>query len=125
VLMFSDLFFADGYVTSRGSSVSIVSDYGLDGRGTIPDRGTGFFLTSASRSTLVPTQPLTQCVPGAFSPGVKRARDVMLTAHRLLVPGLKKSRSYNSTDPKAPLWSITGPLYLLALCNHKLTKEPG
>jgi hypothetical protein len=29
---------------SRGSSVSIVSDYGLDDRGSIPDRGTGFFL---------------------------------------------------------------------------------
>jgi hypothetical protein len=27
-----------------GSSVSIVSDYGLDGRGSIPDRGRGFFL---------------------------------------------------------------------------------
>jgi hypothetical protein len=29
---------------SRGSSVGIVSDYGLDGRGSVPDRGTGFFL---------------------------------------------------------------------------------
>jgi hypothetical protein len=27
-----------------GSSVSIVSGYGLDGRGPIPDRGRGFFL---------------------------------------------------------------------------------
>jgi hypothetical protein len=27
-----------------GSSVSIVSDYTLDGRGSIPDRGGGFFL---------------------------------------------------------------------------------
>jgi hypothetical protein len=27
-----------------GSSVSVVSDYGLDGRGLIPDRGRGFFL---------------------------------------------------------------------------------
>jgi hypothetical protein len=26
------------------SSVSTVSDYGLDGRGSIPDRGRGFFL---------------------------------------------------------------------------------
>jgi hypothetical protein len=30
---------------SRGSSVSIVSDYGLDYRGSIPDRGRGFFLS--------------------------------------------------------------------------------
>jgi hypothetical protein len=29
---------------SRGSSVSIVSDYGLDDRGSISDRDTGFFL---------------------------------------------------------------------------------
>jgi hypothetical protein len=28
----------------RGSSDSIVSDYGLDDRGSIPDRGRGFFL---------------------------------------------------------------------------------
>jgi hypothetical protein len=28
---------------SRGSSVSIVSDYGLDDQGSIPDRGRGFF----------------------------------------------------------------------------------
>jgi hypothetical protein len=28
----------------RGSSVSIVSDYGLDGCGSIPDRGRGLFL---------------------------------------------------------------------------------
>jgi hypothetical protein len=28
----------------RGSSVSIVSDYGLDDRGLILDRGRGFFL---------------------------------------------------------------------------------
>jgi hypothetical protein len=28
---------------SRGSSCSIVSDYGLDDRGSIPDRGRGFF----------------------------------------------------------------------------------
>jgi hypothetical protein len=27
-----------------GSSVSVASDYGLDGRGSIPDRGRGFFL---------------------------------------------------------------------------------
>jgi hypothetical protein len=34
---------------SRGSSVSIVSDYGLDDRGSIPDRGRGFFLPLAFR----------------------------------------------------------------------------
>jgi hypothetical protein len=32
-----------GFV-SRGSSVGTVPDYGLDGRGSIPDTGRGFFL---------------------------------------------------------------------------------
>jgi hypothetical protein len=31
---------------SRGSSVISVSDYGLDDRGSIPDRGRGFFSSS-------------------------------------------------------------------------------
>jgi hypothetical protein len=31
------------FIRSRGSSGSIVSDYGLDDRGSIPDRGRGFF----------------------------------------------------------------------------------
>jgi hypothetical protein len=30
-------------IRSRGSSVSIVTDYGLDNRGSIPDRDRGFF----------------------------------------------------------------------------------
>jgi hypothetical protein len=94
-----------------GSLVSVVSDYGLDGRGSIPDRGRRIFpLTSASRPALGPTQPPIQWVPGALSPGVKRGRRVMLTTHPLLVPRLRKSRSCTSCHPNAPLWSVTGPL---------------
>jgi hypothetical protein len=37
-------FFGTAESRSRGSSVSIVSDYGLDDRGSISDRGRGFFL---------------------------------------------------------------------------------
>jgi hypothetical protein len=44
--------------------------------------------------------------------GVKRGRGVMLTTHPLLVPRLRKGRSYTSCHPNAPLWSVTGPLYL-------------
>jgi hypothetical protein len=36
----------------------------------------------------------------------------MLTTHPLLVPRLRKSGSYTSCHPNAPLWSVTGPLYL-------------
>jgi hypothetical protein len=57
---------------SLGSSVSTVSDCGLDGLGSIPDRDRGFFpLTSASRPALGPTQPPIQWVPGAPTPGGK------------------------------------------------------
>jgi hypothetical protein len=40
---------------------------------------------------------------------------VMLTTHPLLVPRLRKSRSYTSCHSKAPLWSIIGPLYLYTI----------
>jgi hypothetical protein len=49
---------------------------------------------------------------GGSFPGVKRGRGVMLTTHPLLVPRLRKSRIYTSCHPNAPLWSVTGPLYL-------------
>jgi hypothetical protein len=41
VLIFSSFIYSFG---EPGSSVSIVSDYGLDGQDSIPDRGRGFFL---------------------------------------------------------------------------------
>jgi hypothetical protein len=50
-------------------------------------------LASASRPALGPTQPPVQWVPGAFSPGVKRDRGVMLTTHPHLVPRLNMSTS--------------------------------
>jgi hypothetical protein len=94
------------------SSFSIVSDYGLDGQGSIPDGQRIFPLTSASRPALGPNQPPVQWVPGALSPGVKHGQGVMLTTHPLLVPRLRKSRSYTSCHPNAPLWSVMGQLYL-------------
>jgi hypothetical protein len=50
----------------------------------------------------------------------------MLTTRPLLVPRLRKSRSYTSSYPNAPLWSVTGPLYptLLQLWLHITTSSP-
>jgi hypothetical protein len=80
-----------------------------------------FPLTSASRPALRPTQPPIHWVPGAISAGVKRGRGVMLTTHPLQVPRLRKSRSYTSCHPDAPLWGVTGPLYLYVWrCNNRM-----
>jgi hypothetical protein len=85
-----------------GSSVSIVSGYGLDNRGSIPGRGRRIFpLTSMSRPSLGPTQPPVQWIPGVLSPGLNRGRGVTLTTQPHLVPKSRMSRSYTSSPPSA------------------------
>jgi hypothetical protein len=88
---------------SRVSSVSIVSDYGLDER-TIGVRFTAgqriFPLTSVSRSALRPTQPRVQLGTGGLFPRKKRGRGVTLTTHPHLVPRSRMSCSYASSPPK-------------------------
>jgi hypothetical protein len=77
------------YKRSRGSSGSIVSDYGLDYRAIGFDLWQGkrvFPVTSVSRPALEPTQPPVQWIPGVLSPGVKRGRGVTLTTHPHLMP---------------------------------------
>jgi hypothetical protein len=98
-----------------GSSVSIVSGYGLDDR-EIEVRSSaeakGFFLyPRVSRPALGPTQPPVQWVPGVLSPGLNRGRSVTLTTHPHLVPRSRMSRSYTSS-PQAPSWRVVGQLYL-------------
>jgi hypothetical protein len=50
-----------------------------------------------------------------------RSAKLTLFIHPLLVPRLRKSRSYTSSHPKAPLWSITGSLYLYRT-THNLSR---
>jgi hypothetical protein len=91
------------YKYCRGSSGSLVSDYGLDDRRSRFDPRQGqriFLLAPASRPALGSTQPPIQWVPGVLCPGVKRGRGVMLTTHPHLVPRLIMSRSYTSSPPR-------------------------
>jgi hypothetical protein len=93
---------------SRGSSGSIVSDYGLDDRGSIPDRGRGFFFQLLRPDR--PTQPPIQRVPGVLSPGIKCGRGVTLTTHPHLVPSLSMSRSCTFSPAHVPPWYVAGQL---------------
>jgi hypothetical protein len=58
--------------TSRDSSVSITTGYGLDGRRSILGKGEIFLFSTASRAAQGSAQPPIQWVSGAVSPGVKR-----------------------------------------------------
>jgi hypothetical protein len=80
---------------SLGSSVSIVSDCGLDDWGSIPDRGRRFFFYPLRQDRLWgPPSLLYNGYRGSFP------RGVMLTTHPHLVPRLRMSRSYTSFHPK-------------------------
>jgi hypothetical protein len=91
-VIWSSIFF----LLSHSSSGSTVPDYGLDDRGSIPDRGRAFFFQSlrSDRPAVGPTQPPIQWVLGVLFLGVKRGRGMMLTTHPHLVPRLRMSRSY-------------------------------
>ena len=85
-----------------GSSVSIATDYRLDGLGDLIPVGRYF--------------PPVQTGPGAhpapctmgigYFPGLKSDRGVTLTPHPLLVPWSWKSRAI----PLPTLWATTGPV---------------
>jgi hypothetical protein len=102
---------ANVLVGSRGSSGSIMSDYGLDDRGSIPDRGRGFFfLAPASRPALGPAQPPIQWVPGVLSTGVKRGRGVTLTTHPPSSAEVKYEQELYLLSPHVPPWRVAGQL---------------
>jgi hypothetical protein len=88
---------------SRGSSVSIVSDYGLDDRAIgvrspagAKDFSSNFCVQTGSE---VHPAPCTMGTGGPF-PGAKRGRGVTLTTHPHLVPRSRMGRSYIFSPPK-------------------------
>jgi hypothetical protein len=92
---------------SRGSSVSIVSDYGLDDRaiGVGSPAEAKDFSSSLSEQTGSGAHPFS-CTMGTGGPfpGIKRVRGVKLTTHPHLVPKSTMSRSYTSSFPSSPCW---------------------
>jgi hypothetical protein len=65
-------------MSEAGSSVSIVAGYGLGDRGSIRDRGTGFFLKPVRKADSgAHTASYTMGIGGSF-PGVTSGRGVML-----------------------------------------------
>jgi hypothetical protein len=94
------------FTRSRGSSGSIVSDYGLDDRAIEVRSPTGaedFSPSPCVQTGSGPTQPPIQWIPGVLSPGLKRGRCVTVTTHPHLVPRLRMSRSCTSSPPSASM----------------------
>jgi hypothetical protein len=90
------------YNVCRGSSGSIVSDYGLDDRAIEVRSPTGEedFSSSPCVQTGSGAHPASYPMgTGVLSPGVKRSWGMTLTTHPHLVPRLSISRSYTSSPP--------------------------
>jgi hypothetical protein len=90
-------------MVSRGSSVSIVPDYGLDDRAIEARSRQGqriFPLSSVSRPALGPTQPPVQWVPESFTRGKARpGRE----AHHSPPSSAEVVRSYTPLPPSASM----------------------
>jgi hypothetical protein len=88
----------------RVSSVSTVSDYGLDDRAievrSLPE-AENFPLACVSRPVLWPAQPLVQWVPGVLSPGLKRGQGVTLTTHPIYCRGREWVEAITPLTPSA------------------------
>jgi hypothetical protein len=94
---------------SWGSSVSTVSDYGLDDRGSIPEAEDFSSSLCVQTGSGAHTASCTMGTGGSLPGGKARpGRDADHSP--LLVSRLRKHRSYTSCHPNAPLWSVTGPL---------------
>jgi hypothetical protein len=81
-----------------GSSVSKVSDYRLDDRGSTPGKGKAFFFSSLCVQTGSEARPASYPTgTGGPFPGVNRGRGVTLTTHPHLVPRSGMSSSCSSS----------------------------
>jgi hypothetical protein len=103
-LVWDDNIFTDTYMLlgQRGSSGSIVSDYGLDDRAIEVRSPTGAdFSFSSCFQTGSEAHPASYPMGsgGPFPGGKARGRGVTLTTHPHLVPRLRMSRSYTSSPP--------------------------
>jgi hypothetical protein len=93
----------------RDSSVGVATGYGLNGRGSIPQRGkTYFFLSEASRPSLEPIQAF-QFAQGTLSSGIKQPdRDV-------------KNCGAMSPFPHTSSWRVT-IYYIVYFSNENILK---
>jgi hypothetical protein len=107
----------------RGSSVSIVSDYGLDDRaiGFRSPAGAKNFSFNLCVQTGSGAHPAscTMGTGGTF-PGAKRGRSVTLITHPHLVPKSIMSRSYTSSPPRATMACSGTTLLFFLLCYVKI-----
>jgi hypothetical protein len=113
------------HVCEPGSSVSIVSGYGLDDRAIevrSPAEAKGFFLYPLSRLALGPTQPPVQCVPGVLSSGAMRGWGETLTTHPIWCRGREWVGAIPLL-PQEPPWSVAGLIYFTFcyMCIYKHT----
>jgi hypothetical protein len=91
---------------SRGSSGSIVSDYGLDHRaiGVLSPAGAKDFSSNLCVQTGSEAHAASSAMgTGGPFPGAKRGWGVTLTTHPHLVPRSRMSRSYTSSPPSTTM----------------------
>ena len=99
------------FICGLGSSVSIATDYGLDGPGIESRWGESFppFQTG-------PVAHTASCTMGTGSfPGVKYGRGMVLTIHPVLVLWSWKSRAIPLPTLRATTRPVMGTLYLFII----------
>jgi hypothetical protein len=99
----SEILLIEAVSVSQGSSVSIVSGYGLDDRAIgvrSPAEAKEFSSSLCVQTGSGAHSASCTMGTGVLSPGLKRGRSVTLTAHPHLVSRSIMSRSYTSSPPK-------------------------